>query len=111
MVLKQTTLCTGSMLQIVGREMILLKCLGGTPMKEDCASSVIVAMFFVEFVSVEENVVGEMHGPISAHSCMSALLLGFMANVVYHVRSKGVILKVCDIYQAFQIVAWLESMM
>ena len=80
-------------------------------MKEDCASSVIVAMFFVEFVSVEENVVGEMHGPISAHSCMSALLLGFMANVVYHVRSKGVILKVCDIYQAFQIVAWLESMM
>ena len=82
-------------------------------MKEDCASSVIVAMFFVEFVSVEENVVGEMHGPISAHSCMSALLLGFMANVVYDVRSKGVILKVCDIYiyMAFQIVAWLESMM
>ena len=67
-------------------------------MKEDCASSVIVAMFFVEFVSVEENVVGEMHGPISAHSCMSALLLGFMANVVYDVRSKGVILKVCNIY-------------
>ena len=67
-------------------------------MKEDCASSVIVAMFFVEFVSVEENVVGEMHGPIFAHSCMSALPLGVMANVVYHVRSKGVILKVCDIY-------------
>ena len=98
MVLKQTTLCTGSMLQIVGREMIRFQVPRRDTDEEDCASSVIVAMFFVEFVSVEENVVGEMHGPISAHSCMSALLLGFMANVVYDVRSKGVILKVCNIY-------------
>ena len=62
--LKQTTLCTGSMLQIVGREMIRFQVPRRDTDEEDCASSVIVAMFFVEFVSVEENVVGEMHGPI-----------------------------------------------
>ena len=92
------SLCTGSMLQIVGREMTRFQVSRRDTDEEDCASSVIVAMCFVGFVSVEENIVGEMHGPISAHSCMVALLLGFMANVVYDVRSKGVILKVCNIY-------------
>ena len=66
---------------------------------------------YVLSVPVEENVVGKMNGPMCPHSCMSSLLLGVMANVVYQERSRGVILQVRDIYEAYQIVAWLEFTM